>query len=119
LWVRRLVERWVFTWRSSYIIVIIEWIEPHSAILSVVVLLLHVTKEVVLEEVVVIRILNSTTTTHTKVSSRGIIVGLISFLIQFFNYILMLDSVVREIVIIICRVYVVCLLSTSARSYGS
>ena len=119
LWVRRLVERWVFTWRGSYIIVIIEWIEAHSAILSVVVLLLHVTKEVVLEEVVVIRILNSTTTTHTKVSSRGIIVGLISFLIQFLNYILMLDSVVREIVIIICRVYVVCLLSTSARSYGS
>ena len=71
-----------------------------------------------LEEVVVIRILNSTTTTHSKVSSRGIIVGLISFLIQFLNYILMLDSVVREIVIIICRVYVVCLLSTSAGSYG-
>lgn len=118
LWVRRLVERWVFTWRRSYIIVIIEWIEAHATILGIVALGLHVTKEIVLKEVIVIRILDSSTTTHAKVCSWGIIVSLISFLIQFLNYILMLNSIVRE-VIIICRVYMVCLLGTSPGSNGA
>ena len=69
MWVRRLVECWVFTWRGSYIIVIIEWIEAHASILGIVALGLHVTKEIVLEEVIVIRILDSPTTTHAKVCS--------------------------------------------------
>ena len=115
LWVSRLVECWIFTRWCSYIIIIIEWIKPHSIILSIIVLLLHITKEVVLEEVIVIWILNCPSTTHSEVCSWSIIIRLISFLIQFLNYILMLNPIVRE-VIIICRIYMVCLLGTSSGS---
>jgi hypothetical protein len=116
--VTRLLECWIFTRWCSYIIVIIEWIKPHSVILSIIVLLLHISKEVVLEEVIIIWILNCPAATHSKVCSWSIIIGLISFLIQFLNYILMLNSIVRE-VIIICRIYMVCLLGTSSGSDGA
>ncbi len=36
-----LVESQVFRWRCSYIIVIIEWVEPHSTIMRIIILLLH------------------------------------------------------------------------------
>lgn len=56
------MESWVFSWRSSYIIVIIEWVEAHTIIMSIItVLLLHVPQEVILKEVVVVRILHSPT----------------------------------------------------------
>lgn len=61
------------------------WVEVQVRGIRSVCLVMEVIHKVVLEKVVVVGILSRMSLAHTKVSSRGIVVSLVSFLIQFFH----------------------------------
>lgn len=55
------------------------------------VLLPHV---VVLEKVVIVGVLDSSSSTHAKVSPRGVVVSLVSLLVKTLHYVRVLQSIV-------------------------
>jgi hypothetical protein len=82
---------------SYWISRIVRGVNSRMSLLLMSVLDLHITQIVILEEIVVVRVLDCAIPIAGCISSRGVIVSLVCFMVQLLHYVLLLKAVIREL----------------------